>query len=100
MTLYNSQLKDIALALSSEELEKINNYHTPIQKLESVCPKCKDVKLEYDSGADIKNKKYYCGGCGTLKPTTNATQITILKMFYEVQVELVRFWETLEEVEK
>ena len=83
MTLYNSQLKDMALTLSSEELEKINNYHTPIQKLESVCPKCKD-KLEWDSGSDMENEKWYCEGCGTL---------------YEVRCEMVRFWDELEEVE-
>ena len=48
------------------------------------CPKCKG-SLEYDSGATMESEKYYCEGCNTL---------------YEVQVELVRFWETLEEVEK
>ena len=52
---------------------------------EGNCPKCKDVELEYDSGATMENEKYYCEGCNTL---------------YEVQVELVRFWETLEEVDK
>ena len=51
---------------------------------EETCPKCKD-KLEWDSGSDMENEKWYCEGCGTL---------------YEVQVELVRDWETLEEVEK
>jgi len=51
---------------------------------EETCPKCKD-KLEWDSGSDMENEKWYCEGCGTL---------------YDVRVELVRFWETLEEVEK
>ena len=84
MTLYNSQLKDMALALSSEELEKINNYHTPIQKLESVCPKCKE-ELDFDEGLTMELEYYYCAKCD---------------IRYEVQCEMIRFWETLEEVEK
>jgi len=51
---------------------------------EGTCPKCKE-ELEWDSGATMENEKWYCEGCGTL---------------YDVQCELVRFWDTLEEVEK
>ena len=81
--LYNSQLKDIALALSPEELEKINSYHIPIQELESICPKCKE-ELEFDGGSTMEWEYYYCSKCD---------------IRYWVQVELVRFWDTLE-VEK
>jgi|TARA_R100000093_G_C1901737_1_gene60095 uncharacterized protein YbaR (Trm112 family) len=47
------------------------------------CPKCKE-ELEWDSGSDMENEKWYCEGCGTL---------------YEVRCEMVRFWDELEEVE-
>ena len=48
------------------------------------CPKCKG-KLEWDSGATMEWERWYCEKCGSL---------------FEVDVELVRFWDTLEEVEK
>ena len=55
-----------------------------IVNIEETCPKCKD-KLEWDSGSDMENEKWYCEGCGTL---------------YEVRCEMVRFWDELEEVDK
>ena len=55
---------------------------------EGICPKCKEdnisVSLDWDSGSDMENEKWYCEECGTL---------------YEVQCELIRFWDTLKEVE-
>ena len=50
---------------------------------EGTCPKCKE-ELEWEGGATMENEIWYCEGCGTL---------------YDVQCELVRFWDTLEEVE-
>ena len=45
---------------------------------EGNCPKCKDVELEYDSGATMESEKYYCE--------------------FSVHIEFVRDWEDIEEV--
>ena len=50
---------------------------------DSSCPKCKG-DLEWDSGSDMESEKWYCLGCNS---------------DFEVQVEMVRFWDTLKEVE-
>lgn len=46
------------------------------------CPKCKG-RLEFDSGSTMEWEKWYCEGCGSM---------------FEVDVQMVRFWDTLEEV--
>ena len=50
---------------------------------DSNCPKCKG-DLDWDSGSDFESEKWYCLDCGSV---------------FEVQVEMVRFWDTLKEVE-
>ena len=48
------------------------------------CPKCKS-DLEFNGGFNMETENGYCLGC-------NAS--------YSVQVEMVRFWDTLKEVEE
>ncbi len=48
---------------------------------DDTCPKCKG-ELEFSNGSDMENETWYCLDCYT---------------YFEVQVEMVRFWETLEE---
>ena len=48
---------------------------------DSSCPKCKG-DLELEGGSDMETEKWYC----------------MIVMLFEVQVEMVRFWDTLEEV--
>jgi len=50
-------------------------------KQDDTCPKCKG-ELEFSNGSDMENETWYCLDCYT---------------YFEVQVEMVRFWETLEE---
>lgn len=50
---------------------------------EDKCPKC-GSDLEFDSGSNMEWEKWYCEGCGSM---------------FEVDVQMVRFWDTLEEVE-
>ena len=50
---------------------------------EEECPKCKG-ELEFNNGSDMENETWYCLDC---------------KAYFNVQVELVRDWSTLEEVE-
>ena len=84
MTLYNSQLKDMALALSSKELQKIIEYHQEHHiHYDNTCPKCKE-KLEFESDKWIEIEFYYCSKCD---------------IRYEVDVEITRFWKNLREVE-
>ena len=52
-------------------------------KNDSKCPKC-DEELEWDSGSTMEWEEWYCAQCDQL---------------YEVDVELVRFWDTLTEKE-
>jgi hypothetical protein len=47
------------------------------------CPKC-NGELEWDSGSDMENETWYCSAC---------------YCYFEVQVEMVRFWDTLKECE-
>jgi transposase-like protein len=51
---------------------------------DGTCPKCKE-ELEWVSGSTMEYEKWYCEECNSL---------------YEVQCELVRFWDTLEEVDE
>tara|TARA_R100001244_G_C5149544_1_gene129412 strand:+ start:245 stop:484 length:240 start_codon:yes stop_codon:yes gene_type:complete len=46
---------------------------------ESTCPECGE-ELEWDSGSSMEWEEWYCAQCDQL---------------YEVDVELVRFWDTL-----
>ena len=48
----------------------------------STCLKCKE-ELDFDGGATMEMEYYYCSKCD---------------IRYEVIVELVRFWDTLQEV--
>lgn len=45
------------------------------------CPKC-NGELEWYSGSDMESEKWYCLACNS---------------DFEVQVEMVRFWDTLKE---
>ena len=45
------------------------------------CPKCKG-DLEFNGGSNMETENWYCNDCNSS---------------YSVQVEMVRFWETLEE---
>ena len=49
---------------------------------EEICPKC-DGKLEYDNGSNMENETWACVDCHT---------------FFDVQIEVVRNWSTLEEI--
>lgn len=61
----------------------IEKLHKEFGLKEEICPKCKG-QLEFDSGAFTEWEKWYCKGCGSL---------------FEVDVQIIRFWDTLEEVE-
>ena len=50
-------------------------------KVESVCPKCNE-ELNWDGGSTMEWEDWYCSKCDII---------------YEVDVELVRFWETIKE---
>ena len=49
------------------------------QHNDSTCPKCGE-ELDWDSGSTMEWEEWYCAQCDQL---------------YEVDVELVRFWDTL-----
>jgi len=51
---------------------------------EGNCPKCKG-DLEFNGGSNMETENWYCNNCNSS---------------YSVQVEMTRFWETLEEVEQ
>lgn len=46
------------------------------------CPKC-GGELEYDNGSNMENETWACVDCHT---------------FFDVQIEVVRNWSTLEEI--
>lgn len=50
--------------------------------LEVSCPKC-GGELEYDNGSNMENETWSCVDCRT---------------FFDVQIEVVRDWSTLEEI--
>ena len=58
---------------------KAKNQHN-----DSTCPKCKE-ELDFDGGSTMEWEYYYCAKCD---------------IRYEVQCQMTRFWETLEEVDK
>ena len=47
------------------------------------CPKCKG-QLEFNGGYDMETENWFCNDCNSS---------------FSVNVEMVRFWDTLEEVE-
>ena len=49
---------------------------------EEICPKC-GGELEYDNGSNMENETWSCVDCRT---------------FFDVQIEVVRDWSTLEEI--
>lgn len=49
---------------------------------EETCPKC-GGELEYDNGSNMENETWSCVDCRT---------------FFDVQIEVVRDWSTLEEI--
>ena len=50
-------------------------------EIDSACPKCKE-ELDWQSGSSMEWEIWYCANCD---------------IEYEVDVELVRYWETLKE---
>jgi transposase-like protein len=50
---------------------------------EGICPKCKG-DLEFNGGSNMETENWHCNDCNSS---------------YSVQVEMVRFWDTLKEVE-
>ena len=50
-------------------------------EIDSICPKCKE-ELDWQSGSSMEWEIWYCSQCD---------------IEYEVDVELVRYWETLKE---
>ena len=53
----------------------------PNENHEADCPKCKG-ELEFSNGSDMENETWYCLDCNT---------------YFNVQVEMVRDWSTLDE---
>ena len=70
--------------LLEKRLEQQKKWEKEIRnKDDSTCPKCGE-ELDWDSGSTMEWEEWYCAQCDQL---------------YEVDVELVRFWDTLKEKE-